>query len=94
MHFHPDGYYFIHVVFWGVMVLVAVGTTAVANILVAGLVLLFLWVHRECAGGFVAAAIVACAPALPIRAPARGPAGLPARARAGSPCPRWRPRCT
>ncbi len=38
----PGGYNFIHVVFWSVMVLVAVGTTAVANILVAGLVLLFL----------------------------------------------------
>ncbi len=38
----PGGYNFIHVVFWGVMVLVAVGTTVVANILVVGLVLLFL----------------------------------------------------
>ena len=42
MHFLPGGYNFIHVVFWGVMVLVAVGTTVVANILVVGLVLLFL----------------------------------------------------
>ncbi len=38
----PGGYYFIHAVFWSVMVLVAVGTLTVANILMAGLVLLFL----------------------------------------------------
>ena len=38
----PGGYYFMHAVFWSVMVLVAVGTTVVANILVVGLVLLFL----------------------------------------------------
>ena len=38
----PGGYNFIHVVFWGVMVLVSVGTTVVANILAVGLVLLFL----------------------------------------------------
>ena len=38
----PGGYYFLHAVFWSVMALVAVGTTAVANILVAGLVVLFL----------------------------------------------------
>ena len=42
MHFLPGGYYFIHVVFWGVMVLVAVGTMTVATILVTGLGLLFL----------------------------------------------------
>ena len=42
MHLLPGGYNFIHVVFWGVAVLVAVGTTVVANILVVGLVLLFL----------------------------------------------------
>jgi hypothetical protein len=36
----PGGYNFIHVVFWGVVALVAVGTTAVAHILVAGLVLM------------------------------------------------------
>ena len=42
MHFLPGGYYFIHVVFWGVMALVAVGTLTVAHILLAGLVLLFL----------------------------------------------------
>ncbi len=38
----PGGYNFIHAVFWTVMALVAVGTTAVANILVVGLVLLVL----------------------------------------------------
>ena len=38
----PGGYNFIHVVFWSVGVLVVVGQTIVANILVAGLVLLFL----------------------------------------------------
>ena len=38
----PGGYYFIHVVFWGVVALVAVGTNAVAIILATGLVLLFL----------------------------------------------------
>lgn len=42
MHFLPGGYYFIHVVFWGVMALVAVGALTVAHILVVGLVLLFL----------------------------------------------------
>ena len=42
MHFLPGGYYFIHVVFWFVMALVAVGTLTVANILAVGLVLLFL----------------------------------------------------
>ncbi len=38
----PGGYNFIHVVFWGVMVLVGVGTMTVATILVAGLGVLFL----------------------------------------------------
>ncbi len=38
----PGGYNFIHVVFWFVVALVTVGTTVVANILVAGLALLFL----------------------------------------------------
>lgn len=38
----PGGYYFIHTVFWGVVALVAVGTNAVAIILVTGLVMLFL----------------------------------------------------
>ena len=38
----PGGYNFLHVVFWGVMALVVVGTTAVAVILTTGLVVLFL----------------------------------------------------
>ena len=38
----PGGYNFIHVVFWSVVGLVAVGTNAVAIILVTGLALLFL----------------------------------------------------
>ncbi len=42
MYLLPGGYNFIHVVFWGVMVLVSVGTMTVAIILSAGLVLLFL----------------------------------------------------
>jgi hypothetical protein len=42
MHLLPGGYNFIHVVFWGVVALVAVGTNAVAIILVMGLVLLLL----------------------------------------------------
>ena len=42
MHLLPGGYNFIHVVFWSVVGLVAVGTNAVAIILVTGLVLLFL----------------------------------------------------
>ncbi len=42
MDFLPGGYNFIHVVFWGVMALVGVGTTVVAQILVAGLVLMVL----------------------------------------------------
>ena len=41
MHFLPGGYNFIHVVFWSVVGLVAVGTNVVAIILVTGLVLLF-----------------------------------------------------
>ena len=42
MHFLPGGYYFLHVVFWGVMALVVVGTMTVATILVVGLGMLFL----------------------------------------------------
>jgi hypothetical protein len=42
MHLLPGGYNFIHVVFWSVVALVAVGTNAVAIILATGLVLLFL----------------------------------------------------
>ena len=42
MHFLPGGYNFIHIVFWSVVALVAVGTNAVAIILATGLVLLFL----------------------------------------------------
>ena len=42
MHFLPGGYNFIHVVFWSVVALVAVGTNAVAINLATGLVLLFL----------------------------------------------------
>ena len=38
----PGGYYFIHVVFWGVMALVSVGTLTVSIILATGLCLLFL----------------------------------------------------
>ena len=38
----PGGYNFIHIVFWGVMALVSVGTMVVATILGTGLVLLFL----------------------------------------------------
>ena len=42
MEFLPGGYNFIHVVFWGVVALVGLGTTIVAQILVAGLVLMLL----------------------------------------------------
>ena len=42
MHLLTGGYNFIYVVFWGVLVLVGVGTTVVAHILVAGLALLLL----------------------------------------------------
>ena len=42
MHLLPGGYNFVHVVFWGVMALVSVGTMTVAVILATGLVLLFL----------------------------------------------------
>lgn len=38
----PGGYLFTHAVFWSVVAMVAVGTNAVAIILSAGLVLLFL----------------------------------------------------
>jgi len=38
----PGGYNFIHIVFWGVVALVAVGTTAVAHILVTGFAMLLL----------------------------------------------------
>ncbi|MCH7856432.1 MAG: hypothetical protein IIB37_06730 [Gemmatimonadetes bacterium] len=38
----PGGYNFMHVVFWGVMMLVGVGTMTVATILVVGLGLLVL----------------------------------------------------
>ncbi len=42
MHLLPGGYNFIHIVFWSVVGLVAVGTNAVAIILATGLVLLVL----------------------------------------------------
>ena len=42
----PGGYNFIHAVFWVVMALVGVGTMTVANILVAGLGVLFLESER------------------------------------------------
>lgn len=42
MHLLPGGYNFIHIVFWTVVGLVAVGTNAVAIILVTGLALLLL----------------------------------------------------
>ena len=42
MSFLPGGYTFIHLVFWSVVGLVAVGTNAVAIILSIGLVLLLL----------------------------------------------------
>lgn len=42
MNLLPGGYNFIHVVFWSVVGLVAVGTNAVAIILVVGLMLLML----------------------------------------------------
>ena len=42
MHLLPGGYNFIHVVFWFVVGLVAVGTNVVAIILATGLVLLLL----------------------------------------------------
>ena len=42
MHLLPGGYNVIHIVFWSVVGLVAVGTNAVAIILATGLVLLFL----------------------------------------------------
>lgn len=38
----PGGYTFIHLVFWSVVAMVAVGTNAVAIILSVGLVLLLL----------------------------------------------------
>ena len=42
MHLLPGGYNFIHIVFWSVVGLVAVGTNAVAIILATGLVLMLL----------------------------------------------------
>ena len=42
MHLLPGGYNFIHIVFWTVVGLVAVGTNAVAIILATGLALLLL----------------------------------------------------
>ncbi len=42
MNLLPGGYNFIHVVFWSVVGLVAVGTNAVAIILATGLALLVL----------------------------------------------------
>ena len=42
MHLLPGGYNFIHIVFWSVVGLVAVGTNAVPIILATRLVLLFL----------------------------------------------------
>ena len=42
MNLLPGGYNFIHIVFWGVVGLVAVGTNAVAIILATGLALLLL----------------------------------------------------
>lgn len=42
MNFLPGGYNFIHVVFWSVVGLVAVGTNVVGIILSVGLVLLML----------------------------------------------------
>ena len=42
MHLLPGGYNFLHVVFWSVMAMVAVGTMTVATILATGLVLLLL----------------------------------------------------
>ena len=38
----PGGYIFTHLIFWGVVALVAVGTNAVAIMLVTGLALLLL----------------------------------------------------
>jgi len=40
MNWVPGGYIFTHVVFWGVVALVAVGTNAVAIMMVTGLMLL------------------------------------------------------
>ncbi len=42
MSWLPGGYVFTHVVFWGVVALVAVGTNAVAIMMVTGLVLLLI----------------------------------------------------
>ena len=42
MSWVPGGYLFTHLVFWGVVALVAVGTNAVAIMLVTGLALLLL----------------------------------------------------
>ena len=42
MNLLPGGYNFIHIVFWSVMGLVAVGTMTVATILGVGLVVLML----------------------------------------------------
>ena len=42
MELVPGGYYFMHVVFWTVGAIVLLSTTIVANILIAGLVVLFL----------------------------------------------------
>lgn len=46
MDFLPGGYTFIHLIFWSVVVLVAVGTNAVPIILMVGLAYLGLE-HRE-----------------------------------------------
>jgi hypothetical protein len=42
MDFLPGGYTFTHLIFWSVVGMVAVGTNAVAIILVTGLVMLLL----------------------------------------------------
>ncbi|MGD8361816.1 MAG: hypothetical protein PVJ04_10315 [Gemmatimonadota bacterium] len=42
----PGGYTFIHIVFWTVVAMVAVGTNAVAMILLAGLTMMALDVVR------------------------------------------------
>ncbi len=42
MSWVPGGYVFTHAVFWGVVALVAVGTNAVAIMMVVGLALLLL----------------------------------------------------
>lgn len=41
-HFLPGGYNFIHLVFWSVVALVAVGTNAVPILLSVGLVIMVL----------------------------------------------------